>query len=376
LGVLMNFFLDRLPEKQTYYAADASVRTIAPAQPFPTDLIYQASPDSSVLVGTRKREPGLFNISAFDRSTARKLWQLPFSGNVVGQTNRHILVYEAKTSTVHFINPRSGQITRKISPEPAPLTTPSSLYIGMAFTDDLYLTTKPLYKNVVVRGKVDTSWQIGITAKTWATNEQTWFLPPVKQIVINEYPPVVKGDKVLIVNPEQKIGAGHSYQIISLQTGEEQYRGSTEGTYYPISKDLFIERTNAFIRRLDPFTQRENWRLNGNYSVSQVWILSDQVTILSRHPDGLRNVLRIVDSVSGKVRKQIDLPFFNETTIKGAYLTRSNHLFLHFEKQNAKEPGTLLYDYWVCYDPQARKALWRTDFHSESISSLIPFINL
>jgi hypothetical protein len=83
-----------------------------------------------------------------------------------------------------------------------------------------------------------------------------------------------------------------------------------------------------------------------------------------------------VDSVSGKVRKQIDLPFFNETTIKGAYLTRSNQLFLHFEKQNAKEPGTLLYNYWVCYDPQARKALWRTDFHSESISSLIPFINL
>ncbi|MVM33093.1 PQQ-binding-like beta-propeller repeat protein [Spirosoma sp. HMF4905] len=376
LGGIMSFFWERNSEKATYFAADAPIKALTLALPFPADLIYQASPDSTVLIGTFKHEPGLFDISAFDWATAKKLWQLPFAGNVVGQTSRQVLVYEAKASTVHFVNPRTGEITRKVSPEPAPLTSPSSLYLGMAFTDDLYVTTKPLYQDVIVNGKADTSWKIGITAKTWENNETTWFLPPVKQIVIIDYQPVIVGDNVLIVNTEQKIGEGHSYQIVSLKTGEELHRSVTEGTYYPLGKNLFVERTNAFVRRLDPFTQREIWRLNGSFSFGQLWQVGEQLTILSRHLDGKRNTLRIVNDVSGQLLNQFDLPFFENTDIKGAYLTHENQVFLHFEQTNFSDPGTLLYDYWVRYDPQTQKALWRTDFHSESVSSLLPFITL
>lgn len=376
LGGIMNFLWGRDAEKASYFAADAPVRAIKLPLPFPTDLIYQPSPDSTVLIATRKREPAIFEISAFDQAKAKKLWQLPFAGNVVGQTSREVVVYEAKTSTVHFVNPRTGKITRNVSPEPAPLTSPSSLYLGMAFTDDLYITTKPLYQDVVVNGKFDTSWEIGITAKTWAKNEQKWFVPPVKQIVIIESPPVILGDKLLVINPQKKIKEGHSYQLISLKTGEELHRGTTDGTYYSPTKDQFFECANTFVQRLDPFTQRELWRVNGAFSFGSLWAFGDQLTILSRHPDGSHNTIRIVDSGSGQVRAQFDVPFFKETDIKGAYLTRNNQVFLHFEKTNFGEPGTLLYDYWVCYDPQTQRALWRTDFHSESTSSLLPFITL
>lgn len=376
LGVIMSFLWSQTSEKNTYFATDALVRTIAISAPFPGELLYQSTPDETVLLGTRQLEPAVFEISAWDRVTARKLWQLPFVGNIVGQTDRYILVYEAKTSTVHFINPGTGQITRHISPEPAPLTSPASFYTGMAFTEDLYITTKPLYKQVVVNGKIDNTWRIGITAKTWKTNETIWFLPPVKQIVIIEYKPVVSGNNLLVINSEQKIGEGHSYQIISLKTGEELHRSITEGTYFPLEQDQFFERTNTVVRRLDPFTQREIWHLDGNFSFGQLWKTGDQLTILSRHPDGSRNTIRIVNSLTGQLKKQVDLPFFKETAINGAYLTRANQLLLHFKATNNKEPGTLLYDYWVCYDPTTQKAMWRTDFHSESITSLLPFINL
>jgi hypothetical protein len=85
--------------------------------------------------------------------------------------------------------------------------------------------------------------------------------------------------------------------------------------------------------------------------------------------------MRLVNTVTGQIINEFDLPFFKETAIKGAYLTRDNQLLLRFEATNFKEPGTLLYDYWVCYDPKTQKVRWRTDFHSESFSSLLPFID-
>ncbi|GAB4029864.1 outer membrane protein assembly factor BamB family protein [Spirosoma gilvum] len=376
LGGVINLFRGKSAEQKSYFAANAPVKAITLSLPFPTDLLYQSSPDSTVVIGTRKQESGFLAISAFDRSTAKRLWQLPLEGTVVGQTRRQLLVYETKTATVHFVDPRTGKITRKVSPEPAPLTSPSSLYTGMAFTDELYLTTKPLYQQVVIDGKVDTAWRIGITAKTWETNELNWFVPPVNQIVTIAYPPVVYGDKVLIINAEQKVGEGHSFQIVSLKTGQEQYRSTTAGTYYLLGQNHVVERTNTFVRRVDPFAQREIWRLDGNFSFGQLWAMGDQLSILSRRSDDTGNTLRIVDSVNGRLRKQIDLPFFKETAIKGAYVTRDNQLLLHFAEPNFSESGTHLYDYWVCYDPQTRQALWRTDFHSESISSLLPFIHL
>ncbi|RRB07260.1 hypothetical protein [Larkinella rosea] len=373
-GSIMNFMGSCSSEKQDYFAADAPVRSVDLPLPFPTNLLYQSSPDSSVLMGTRKRGPEQFEIRAFDCKTAQKLWQLPFAGTIVGQTDSQILVYEERTSTVHFVNPRDGRITRNVSPEPAPLTSPSSLYGGMAFTDDFYLTTKPLYQNVIVKDQIDTSWKIGITAKRWETNETEWFLPPVKQIVILTYAPVIQGDNVLVVNAEQKMGSGHSYQIVSLKTGREIHRSATQGIFYLLRNDRFFERTSTYVRRIDPFTRREIWRIDGNFSLGWLSEIGDQLAVLSRHSDGTQNTLRILNAGTGQERSQFNLPFFKEATLKGAYLTRLNQLLLHFESSNPRIPGERLYDYWVGYDPKNRRARWRTDFHSESFSSLLPFV--
>ena len=107
---------------------EAPLKKIVFALPFPTDLIYQAAPDAKVIVGTKELEPAIykmnggvietptFEISGFDVETGRKLWQLPFVGEVVDQTETQILVYEEKTLTVHFVTPRTGEITRTERP--------------------------------------------------------------------------------------------------------------------------------------------------------------------------------------------------------------------------------------------------------------------
>jgi hypothetical protein len=151
--------------------------------------------------------------------------------------------------------------------------------------------------------------QIGITAKNWLTNETVWFLPPIKQIVTIEHRPVISGDKVMVINPEQKIGEGHSFQVISLKTGQEMYRGVTEGTYFPLGKERFYERTKSFVRRIDPFTQKEIWHIDGQFPFGQLSEMGDQLTIISRHTDGSQNSVRIVNSVTGKPDQGIRLAF-------------------------------------------------------------------
>jgi hypothetical protein len=374
---IIHFLLSCAFESGEHFASDVPVRKIELPLPFPDDVQYLPSPDTAILLGTRKLEPDLHEISAYERNSAKKLWQLPFAGNLVGQTALDLVVYCRKDSTVYFIDPAHGNINRKITPQPDPLTSPSSLYLGMAFTNDLYITTKPLYKSVIKKNeKIDTTWQIGLTAKNWETNETRWFLPPVKQMVIIEYPPEINGDKILVINPEKKIGEGHSYQIISTKTGRELSQVHSEGTYYSNGSGHFFERKNEFVRKIDPFTQKEIWRINGSFAFAQVSETGEQLAILSAHPNGTLHTLRIINALTGQQLGQFNLPFFKTTAIKGAFLTRSKALLLHFKKTSFEDPGTLLYDYWVCYDPKLQKALWRTDFHSESISSLIPYINL
>lgn len=379
VGVI-GFYREHIPDtaSKPYFGATSPIEPMAIPLPFTDGLIYEASPDPSVITALRRKGSGRSEVTGYDRKTAKMLWSINFSGEMIGQTDKELLMYEPGESTVYFVNPVSGRTTRKISPQPDALTRPSSLYLGMAFTDLLYITTKPLYGSVITNkeGVTDTTWQIGITAKNWLTNETVWFLPPVKQILIIEHRPVISGDKVLVINPEQKVGEGHSYQIVSLQTGAEIHRGVTEGTYFPLGKERFFERTNSFVRRLDPFTQKELWRIDGQFPFGQLTEMGDQLTILSRHADGSQNSLRIVNSVTGKLIKSFDVPFFKETVINGAFISNDNSVFLHFKESDLKNPGKLLYDYWVHYDPQTRSALSRTHFHSESISSLIPFINL
>ncbi|MCF0075012.1 hypothetical protein LZD49_31295 [Dyadobacter sp. CY261] len=376
----IGFFREYIPDSapKPYFGANAEVEPMATPVPFPDGPIYEASPDPSIITGLWRKASGRSEVTGYDRKTAKMLWSINFSGELIGQTDNELLMYEPGESTVYFINPVNGRTTRKVSPQPDALTHPSSLYTGMAFTDQLYITTKPLYGSVIrnKEGATDTTLQIGITAKNWLTNETVWFLPPVKQITIIEHRPVVSGDKVMVVNPEQKIGEGHSFQIVSLETGKELYRGVTEGTYFPLGKDRFFERTNSFVRRIDPFTQKELWRIDGHFPLGQLSETADQLTIISRHADGSQNSVRIVNSVTGKSIREFDLPFFKETIIHSVFISADNRVFLHFKESDPKKPGKQLYDYWVHYDPQTRTALSRTHFHSESLSSLIPFINL
>jgi hypothetical protein len=378
LGI--GFFREYIPDStpKPYFGATAEIEPMAIPLPFPDGQIYEATPDPSIITGLRRKASGRSEVTGYDRKTAKMLWSINFSGELIGQTDNELLMYEPGESTVYFINPVNGRTTRKVSPQPDALTHPSGLYLGMAFTDLLYITTKPLYGSIITNkeGVTDTTLQIGITAKNWLTNETVWFLPPVKQIVIIEHRPVISGDKVMVVNPEQKIGESHSFQIVSLKTGKELYRGVTEGTYFPLGKERFFERTNSFVRRIDPFTQKEIWRIDGHFPFGRLSEIGDQLTIIFRHADGSQNSVRIVNSVTGKPIKEFDLPFFKETIIHGVFICADNRVFLHFKESDPKKPGKLLYDYWVHYDPQTRSALSRTHFHSESISSLIPFINL
>ncbi|WP_428658065.1 hypothetical protein [Runella sp.] len=369
---LSHFMIGCFSENKEHFADDTPLKKMVCALPFPNDLVYQSTPDTSVIIGTKKVSPALFEISGYAMATAQKRWQLPFIGEVVGQTDTHVLVYEEKTSTVHFITPSNGQITRTVSPAPSPLTSKNGMAFGMAFTDELYLTTKALYSQVTENDKTDESFNIGITAKTWENNEQKWFLPPVKQIVSIEYQPVIVGDKVLIINPEVRISEGHSYQIVSLLTGKELYRGTTDGTYYWLDNACFIERTQTFVRRIDPFTQKEVWRMDGDFTNAHVSSIGNQLSIATPSPDKKRTA-RLINLTAGTLLHQCILPDLDGTRLEAGYVAKDGQLLLHFRKQSFELPGTNEYDYWVNYDLQTQEALWHSDFHSESISSLMPF---
>lgn len=149
MSILTSLFAACSMMKSDKFASGAPIKKIIFDAPFPNDLIYQATPDAKIIVGKKKIESAIYEIGGFDIETGKKLWQLPFVGEIVGQTEKQILVYEEKTSAVHFITPQDGQISRKISPAPNPLTSKNSLERGMAFTDDVYLTTKALYTSIL-----------------------------------------------------------------------------------------------------------------------------------------------------------------------------------------------------------------------------------
>ena len=370
---LSHFLIGCFSENKAHFGTDSPQQNLVCELPFSTDLVYQATPDSNVLIGTKKVSPAIFEISGYAVSTAQKLWQLPFVGEIVGQTITQVLVYEEKTSTVHFINPENGQITRTVSPTPSPLTSKNGLAQGMAFTDEMYLTTKSLYTQVIENGKTDESFPIGITAKTWDSNQKQWFLSPVKQIVILEYAPIIVGDKVLIINPEQKINERHSYQILSLQTGEELHRGTTEGTYYWLENEIFIERTNKSVKRINPFTQKELWSIAGDFMNAHISAIGHQITAATTSPDKNRTI-QLIDANTGNLLRQCILPDLDMTRLEAVYAQNDSQLLLHFKKKSFETVATNEYDYWVNYNPETKQVLGHTQIHSEFISSLMPFV--
>jgi hypothetical protein len=398
IGILISsLFACRSCQPTHEFADEAPVKTMVFDAPFPNDLIYQATPDAKIIVGKKDARPSInefggmdapyYEISGFEIETGKKLWQLPFFGEIVGQTETQILVYEAKTSTVNFVNPSDGQITRKVSPAPNPLASKNSLELGMAFTEDVYLTTKALYTRIWAdtsgkdntpnweNRREDESFKIGITAKSWNGDKIKWFLPPVKQIVNIEYRPVIFADQIFIINPPQTIDGEQTYQIVSLKTGAEIFRGATKGRFARIGKDLFVEQTDSFLRRFEPVSGAEIWKIEGSFHNASVRAIGSQITIAAPHADGTRTIT-LIDAAAGKaIHPEFEFPPTKTMPLKGCFLMADKQILCNLVAESETDPMRRNLDYWVGYDAFAKKILWRTDFNSRAESSLFQFVS-
>ncbi len=372
-ALVLNLFGRCSEFKETFFAENVKIQQIILKQSFPDDFIYQKSLNKNIVIGINKIEPAIFKIVGFDISTAKKIWQLPFLGEIIGQTNTYFLVYEEKTSSVHFIKTEDGKILRTISPAPTPISSKTGITTGMAFTNDYYLTTKALYTQVVKNGISDESFKIGISAKAWNNDTIKWFLPPVKQIINICYRPIIKDGKVLVINAEQSVNKGFSYQIVSLENGKVLYSSTTASTFLWLSDEFLIEQNNTYIASLNPFTQQENWKINGDFSKSKISSIGSQITIATSFSTDKRNI-KVVDAHFGRLLKSIDLPNLQNTVLDAVYVTENDGILLHFKKESFKVIATNEYDYWVNYDIKSKKPIWRTDLHSESLTSLFSLL--
>lgn len=389
LGILIGVIAGcRACQPVNEFGCDAPVKAIVFDLPFPNDLIYQSTPDAKIIVGKKDARPPVneaggmdaphYEISGFAVETGNKLWQLPFVGEIVGQTETQILVYEEKSSTVNFVNPADGKITRKVSPAPNPLGSRNGFEYGMAFSDDVYLTTESLYTTVYSNAtdwenrRTDESFKIGITAKSWNDEKIKWFLPPVKQIVIIEYRPVIFADKVFIINPSQTVDGDQTYQIVSLKTGAEIFRGKSAGKFSQIGKDSFIEQTDEFVRRFEPISGAEIWKIEGNFHRAAVSEVGSQITIAAPHDDGTRTIF-LVDNLTGKSITQFEFPKTVNTPLKNCFLTADKQILCNFAANPATDIQKRDFNYWTGYDAATKKVLWRTELNSKSVSSLFPF---
>jgi hypothetical protein len=244
----------------------------------------------------------------------------------------------------------------------------------MAFSDETYLTTKALYTQIRADEKnVDESFQIGITAKNWGKDEKLWFAAPVKQIVIIENYPVIFGDKVLLVNPPQSLDGQQTYQILSLKTGEEIYRGQTDGKYTLTGKNYLIEQSGAAVSRIDLSQNKPLWKIeNKQTKGTRISAIGNQITIATPDQNGARSV-HLIDADSGKELKKFNLPNLQNTLLDACYLMKDETIALHFLKD---KPTDQNYDYFVGWSTDSNKALWRTRLEDNlsltSLFSLIP----
>ena len=249
--------------------------------------------------------------------------------------------------------------------------------IWNAFNDDVYLTTKALYTSVFENTsdwenrREDESFKIGITAKSWKDNKTKWFVPPVKQIVTIEYRPVIFGDKVFIINPPQTIDGDQTYQIVSLKTGEEIFRGKTVGKFSRIGKDLFVEQTDLSVRRFEPLSGADVWKIEGKFHNASVRAIGSQITIAAPHEDGTRTIT-LIEAATGKPIAQFEFPNTVNTPLKACFLTANKQILCNFAAESRTDILKRDFDYWVAFDAAAKKILWRTDLNSKSASSLFP----
>jgi hypothetical protein len=364
-----------LMKKSDKFASEAPIKNLVPdlENPLPQNSFYRSTPIENIIIAS-KDEFNKSKITAFDKLNGKQIWQTNFEGFYIGKTDKNILFYDLQN--VLFVNPKNGETTRKISNIPNPIKTSfdfnSDLTDGMAFNDEIYITTKPLYQQIYdANQKQDDSYQIGVTANNWEQNEKLWFVPPVKQIVNIEYKPVIFGDKILIVNPPQSIDGKQTYQTISIKTGKEMYRGNTDGKYFLLGEKILIEETLDKISRINFVENKPIWSISAAQIIgTHISAIGNQITIAIPDKNGTRNI-KIIDAESGKELKKFDLPDLQETVFDGAFLLKNGSIALHFLKNMTTDKN---YDYFVGWDIDAKKALWRTEFDGKKLTSLFNVI--
>lgn len=95
-ALVLNLFGRCSEFKETYFAENVKIQQLILKQSFPDDFIYQKSLNKNIVIGINKIEPAIFKIVGFDISTTKRIWQLPFLGEIIGQTDSYLLVYEEK----------------------------------------------------------------------------------------------------------------------------------------------------------------------------------------------------------------------------------------------------------------------------------------
>jgi hypothetical protein len=134
-----------------------------------------------------------------------------------------------------------------------------------------------------------------------------------------------------------------------------------------------IDKNKSHIKRIEPFLNKTLWQIEGNFAKAHVSVLGKQMSVIS--PFANHQNIKLIDIETGKIIKDFDLPQLKNAVFQEVFETKEKQILLHFQRPNYAVIATNEFDYWVCYDVINKKPLWRTDFHSESLSSILPLLN-
>jgi hypothetical protein len=139
-----------------------------------------------------------------------------------------------------------------------------------------------------------------------------------------------------------------------------------------VTRDTAIEQTETMVRRFDPVSSADVWKVEGKFHNAAVRQIGDQITIAAPHDDGTRTIT-LVDASTGKNIAQFEFPVTFNTPLKGCFLTVDKQTLCNFVADVETDILHRDFDFWIGYDPQAKKVSWRTELNDQSESSLLPF---
>lgn len=138
--------------------------------------------------------------------------------------------------------------------------------------------------------------------------------------------------------------------------------------------ELFIEQTDSLMRRFEPLSGAEIWKIEGNFYHAQVSAIASQITVAAANQNGLRTVT-LVDAPTGKTITQFEITISVNTPLNGCLLTADQQILCNFVAESRTDILHRDFNYWTAYDATAKKVLWRTAMNSRSASSLFPFMS-